>query len=92
MKRILIIFVILAQFAAPGICFAGGSFTQSFQLSVTIPAVIGLNVPDPDAAVQNTNTPVSLEDLVTSNTETQIFEVAAVRDHQNITLRTLVVR
>ena len=92
MKRALIIFVILAQVLAPKLCFAGGSFGESFQLSVTIPAIIGLNVPDPDAAVQSMNTPVSLQGLVRSNTETQLIEIATVRDHQNIKLRTLVVR
>lgn len=92
MKRILIIFVILAQFVAPKLCFAAGSFSESFQLSVTIPAIIGLNVPDPNAPVQSMNTPVSLVNLVNSNTETQLIELATVRDHQNIMLRTLVVR
>jgi len=92
MKKALTIFVILAQVLAPKLCLAAGSFTEGFQLSVTIPAVIGLNVPDPNAPVHSMNTPVSLKDLVSSNTETQLVELAMVRDHQNIMLRTLVVR
>jgi hypothetical protein len=92
MKKALTLFVILAQILAPQLCFAAGSFNESFQLSVTIPAVIGLNVPDPNAPVQSMNTPVSLKDLVNSNTETQLIELATVRNHQNIMLRTLVVR
>ncbi len=92
MKKIFAIFVILTQVLLPSLCFAGGSYSQSFTLIVTIPAIVGLNVPDPTLAVSPTMQPVALENNITSNTETQFTEIATVRDHQNITLRTLVVR
>ncbi|MCB9757892.1 MAG: hypothetical protein H6753_05670 [Candidatus Omnitrophica bacterium] len=92
MKRLFTIFVILTQVLLPSLCFAGGSYSQSFTLIVTIPAIVGLNVPDPTLAVSSTMQQVAFENNITSNTETQYTEIAAVRDHQNITLRTLVVR
>ncbi|MCB9771731.1 MAG: hypothetical protein H6754_04215 [Candidatus Omnitrophica bacterium] len=92
MKRLFLIFAILTQMTLPMLCEAAGSYTGSFNLSVTIPAVIGLNVPDPTLKVQGDLKPVSTEQMIYSNTATQYTEIAMVRNHQNITLRTLVVR
>lgn len=92
MKKTCAIFVILTQVLLPSLCYAGGSYSQNFTLIVTIPAIVGLNVSDPTLAVSPTMQQVTSDHNITSNTETQFTEIATVRDHQNITLRTLVVR
>ncbi len=91
MKKIFQIFVILTQLLIPTFCFAGGSFTGTFKISVTIPAVLGLNVPDPNAPIAE-KTPLLLAKNIVSSMDAQLIEEMVVRQHQNIHLQTLVVR
>lgn len=79
------IFFILPQIVfAPQISQAAQNFSETFTLSVTIPAVIGLNVPIPEESDQTQS--------VVSNTETDVILEDAIRDHQKVTLKTVVVK
>lgn len=89
-KLIFLIFILSAQMLLPQAAL-GGSYTGTFKMTVTIPAVIGINVPDPDASQAADMSLTMAENNVVSNVETQMTEEKIVRDHQNITLRTLVV-
>jgi Na+/phosphate symporter len=97
MKRwILIFFTILAQsILVTAICYAGGTFTQEFRLSVYIPPIIGLNVDSQlkaNNALLGTNLGANSTDEVFSNSETNFTSINTVREHQQIVLRTLVVK
>lgn len=97
MKRwILIFFTILAQsILVTAICYAGGTFTQEFRLSVYIPPIIGLNIESPLKAnntLFGTNLGANSTDQVFSNSETNFTSVDTVRANQQIVLRTLVVK
>lgn len=95
MKRwILIIFVVLAQsLVVVTASFAGASATQSFKLFVTIPAIVGINVPDPAAAKESTEMTVSLiSDDIAPNSETDIVRSERMVDNQRVIFQTVVVR
>jgi len=59
-----------------------GAQTESYHISVTIPAIVGFNVPDPRtaAAFETTNTPLE-----------KIFE-PGIRNNEPIILETIVPR
>lgn len=90
MKKSLLLILILAVqiLALPTTVQAAGSSTQTFKLIVTIPAIVGLNVPDPNA---ETKDPLAISNIV-SNTITDIVFSDRIVDRQRITYRTLVVR
>ncbi len=88
MKKVFIVLVVLGLVLLPTFCLAGGSFTGNFRISMTIPAIIGVNVPDPNAP----KPPLILAENVVSSMETQLTEMMVVRENQNIHLQTLVVR
>ncbi len=91
MKKIFFLFVILSQVLTVSYCHAGGTFTGTFQMSMTIPAILGVNVSDPDKTT-NIQSPLMLAENVVSSMETQLTEEMIVRGYQNIHLQTLVVR
>ena len=97
MKRWLIIsFIILAQIALiTRIGEAGASFSQDFKLTVFIPPMVGLNITDPSApkvqAVSGDLVQTSTSEVF-SNNETNLVMSDVVRDHQQIILKTLVIK
>lgn len=84
MKWLSIFFILPQIVLAPQISQAAQNFSETFTLTVTIPAVIGLNVPVPEEPDQTPS--------VVSNTAAEIILEDAIRDHQNVTLKTVVVR
>lgn len=93
MRKVLIGGLILAQLLLQSaVCYSAGTSVGTFTLMVTIPAIVGLNVPDPDEQFKSIETKLIMGNTITSNTQTDFTEIKTVRNYQNITLRTLVVR
>lgn len=74
-------------------CSAAGGGVGVFQLSVTIPAVIGLNVPEPSGTNKNPGQSLDLVKAnIYSNTAIDLTETMVTRNNQTVQLRTIVVR
>lgn len=95
MKRwIKITFILLAQLILVlRSCEATTTVSQSFRLIVVIPAIVGINVPDPDGMIQN---PIAAEMLgsqnVASNMPTEIVVSTRMENNQKMIYQTLVVK
>ena len=86
-KTIVTIFIFLLAILAwtPGVL--ADSFSGTFQINVYIPAVVGINVPDPSRVTNSNQPPLSLTkaDLTTSTQQLK-------RDGRTVTVQTTVVR
>lgn len=84
MKKITLVSIVawFLLFNLPFTVYAGVSATQSFKVSVTLPAVIGLNVPGDNLAIQKFG----------ATSEENIIKEETSREGQPIILETIVLK
>ena len=95
MKRwLMIIFIILAQVVlVTRACEAARTFTGTFKMSVTIPAIIGVNAPMPPSITQGQIVAGTLtKNDVSSNVPVDIIMSEGLQGDQKVMFQTLVAR